>query len=258
MLSTPQLKEHQILTKLGLTPRQARAYLAIVKLGQPKISEISSESKIDRGNIYRIMSKLEQLGLVEKIISYPLTYKALPIPDAMAMLLAEKEKEQKTVKKEVKRILETANINNCTQNGADYQFAVIPWGKMTDRKINEMVEKTNKTYAALLNWTDVNDNRRLTVKLWRKLLTKEVHLRVVISSNQQIDLPRCILNLKEQYPNLLQIKTVTTPIALVVTIFDGSSALVSVKPYLPGPSLCTSNTALDTLFVKYFEKVWAT
>ena len=66
----PNFSKHQILTNLGLTPVQARVYLALVESGPLRISAISKASDVARPDVYRILSNLEKIGLVEKITSH--------------------------------------------------------------------------------------------------------------------------------------------------------------------------------------------
>jgi len=59
------------LASFGLTGNQARAYVALVKLRVASVSKIAQLSRIRREEIYRMMPKLERLGLVEKILGKP-------------------------------------------------------------------------------------------------------------------------------------------------------------------------------------------
>jgi len=64
------------LTTLGLTKSEARAYLAVVKLGPSRTTEIAREASLQRTEIYRLMSRLVSMGLVEETLDKPLRYRA--------------------------------------------------------------------------------------------------------------------------------------------------------------------------------------
>jgi sugar-specific transcriptional regulator TrmB len=72
---------------LRLTLLQAKVYLAIVRLKEAKIREISKSVKVARQDIYRVVAELQELGLVEKVIATPCRYEAVPIRQAAFILL---------------------------------------------------------------------------------------------------------------------------------------------------------------------------
>jgi sugar-specific transcriptional regulator TrmB len=69
------------LRKLGLSEYEARAYIALVELGEADASEISRRSGVPRTRIYDVLGRLESAGIIQKILgSRPVVYSAIP-PD---------------------------------------------------------------------------------------------------------------------------------------------------------------------------------
>lgn len=62
--------------RLGLTEYEARAYIAVVCIGEGGVGEISQESGIPRARVYDIMERLAGKGFVEIGNSKPLRYRA--------------------------------------------------------------------------------------------------------------------------------------------------------------------------------------
>ena len=83
-LRTDELVEK--LRVLGLAENEARAYLAVVKLGPCRVAEISRHASLQRTETYRIMSRLISLDLVEETISRPKRYRATRISSSMTGL----------------------------------------------------------------------------------------------------------------------------------------------------------------------------
>jgi sugar-specific transcriptional regulator TrmB len=81
------------LSGFGLTGNEARAYVALVKLGVAAVNKIVQLSKIRREEIYRIMPKLEQLGLVERILGKPTKYKPISLAEALSILFKYRQEE---------------------------------------------------------------------------------------------------------------------------------------------------------------------
>ena len=92
-------RDVEVLTDLGLTSTQARVYLALCKFGMLDTKQIAKCALISRQDVYRILQSLEKLGLVEKTISRPVRYKAVPADKGLPPLLKRKKKE--TVKLEI-------------------------------------------------------------------------------------------------------------------------------------------------------------
>jgi sugar-specific transcriptional regulator TrmB len=61
-----QEKENQILMDLGLTCVQAKVYLTLIKLRNPTVKMISKISNVVSQDVYRIMPRLQKLGLAGK------------------------------------------------------------------------------------------------------------------------------------------------------------------------------------------------
>jgi len=81
------------LASFGLTGNQARAYVALVQLRVAPVRKIAQLSKIRREEIYRIMPKLERLGLVEKILGKPTKYKPISLEEALSILINYRQEE---------------------------------------------------------------------------------------------------------------------------------------------------------------------
>jgi len=56
---------------------------------------IAKNSDITRPDVYRVLVDLEKLRLIEKTISTPTEYKAVPIEIALDILLGRKQQENK-------------------------------------------------------------------------------------------------------------------------------------------------------------------
>src|SRR3989344_6592311 len=57
----------EVLTSFGLKLQEAKIYLACLKLGQATVSQISSESQIQRTFVYDILEDLIEQGLISSV-----------------------------------------------------------------------------------------------------------------------------------------------------------------------------------------------
>ena len=82
-----------VLVSLGLTGRQARVYLALLKTGDAKAQAIAGFAVVHRQEVYRLLGGLAQLGLVQLNVSVPTSYGATPLAEGIKLLLEHKASE---------------------------------------------------------------------------------------------------------------------------------------------------------------------
>src|SRR3989304_7985009 len=75
----------ETLSSFGLTVKQAKVYLTLVFLGTSVVGEISKLPKVRREEVYRVMPKLEKMGLIEKTLSTPVKLKATSVENALSI-----------------------------------------------------------------------------------------------------------------------------------------------------------------------------
>ena len=98
-------EDTKLLTRLGLTELQAQVYLTLAKMGKATLRDISSASKADRANVYRVITRLLELNLIEKLLSTPTVFRALPLADGIKMLLEKKDQEHNDIKAKSRALL---------------------------------------------------------------------------------------------------------------------------------------------------------
>ena len=106
----PHFSKHQVLTNLGLTPVQARVYIALVESGPLPISLISKIAMVARPDVYRTLSNLQKIGLIEKIIRKPLEYRSIPMKEGISLLLETKTHQYEKVRAEAQILLDTTTM----------------------------------------------------------------------------------------------------------------------------------------------------
>ncbi len=86
------------LASFGFTVNQAKVYLSIVQSGKTRVGRISRGTQLHRQDIYKLLPKLEKLGLITKTIDKPFMIEAIPIEKALeTLILKEKDKANKRI-----------------------------------------------------------------------------------------------------------------------------------------------------------------
>jgi len=102
------------LQTLGITKSEAEIYLAILKLGESKVSSIASETGINRRNIYDSLSTLIDKGLIFQIIGEKEGIYAAVSPEKLFQLVQSKEIALSTILPDMKKDYEAKKIKEKT------------------------------------------------------------------------------------------------------------------------------------------------
>ncbi len=80
------------LENFGFTVNQAKVYLSIVHSGSTHVGRISKDTQLHRQDIYKMLPKLEKMGLITKTIDKPFMIEAVPVGEALDNLVSKERK----------------------------------------------------------------------------------------------------------------------------------------------------------------------
>jgi sugar-specific transcriptional regulator TrmB len=111
------------LENFGFTVNQAKVYLSIVQSGATRVGRISKNTQLHRQDIYKLLPKLEKMGLITKTIEKPFMIEAIPVEKALDNLVSrERRKAQERIshlennlKEVVSELLEQPRVKEETQ-----------------------------------------------------------------------------------------------------------------------------------------------
>jgi sugar-specific transcriptional regulator TrmB len=144
------------MVRFGITNNQAKVYLATLSLGESSVEPISKLSKVRREDVYRALPRLHELGLVHNLIGTPLKVKAVPVQEAIDILLYEKREKMESELEDlvdVSRLLAESPINyhiDTVENKNSTQFELIEGKVATRKKDLELIDSFRKTMFTIL------------------------------------------------------------------------------------------------------------
>jgi sugar-specific transcriptional regulator TrmB len=89
------------LTRFGLSVNQAKVYLNIAQSSTTNVNTISKTTRIHRQDIYKILPKLEEMGLVATTVDRPIKIEAIPVKEGLRNIVS---METQKAKQRVKRL----------------------------------------------------------------------------------------------------------------------------------------------------------
>jgi sugar-specific transcriptional regulator TrmB len=173
------------LVDFGLTKLQARAYVALLKLGTARASQLSSTMGVIRPEVYRLLRELCTRGLVQKSLGYPSTFSAVP-PDHALSILTKQHRESLITLNQKKRDLTKSLSGVIRETNLPYQgLSVIIGGDNLVIKLKEMIGRAEKDYVGihskygLRRW--LNDSLAKTIVSAKK---RKVRIRLIAEKDE--------------------------------------------------------------------------
>ena len=250
-----------VLVSLGLTGRQARVYLALLKAGDARAQVVAGLAVVHRQEVYRLLEGLAQLGLVQQNVSVPTSYGATPLAEGIKLLLEHKASEL-TVMSEKAAWL--TRILDKTKRFAPVAVAPKPcFGVVCEadrgKKYLSAIQETQHTIEAVTSWVRFKKLCFLFETQFTDVLKRGVTVHIVTEKPPNHHFPKWVRTalLKDSG---FELKILQGPPAAVITIFDQTSAAIAFNPntsLTKGPDLWTTNPALTTPCQAYFNTTWA-
>ena len=148
-----KLEEENIraLINLGLHRSEAKVYLTLDKMGIERACVVAEMAQVSRPDVYRGLSNLHDLGLVEKIIANPMMFKSIPIKDAVSILLKQKNMEYAEIKSQSADLIRKCNnkINYKDNGNIRSKFALIPSKQTLINTLKKSIDNTKETIDVL-------------------------------------------------------------------------------------------------------------
>lgn len=251
----------QVLTRLGLTTGQVRVYLALVQLGTAPIKKIAGATKIARQDIYRIVSALEKVGLVEKAITTPTTFKAIPLRDGISFLLESRGAEFSDLHEKAMQLIKIPKMENEIQDNNEEgpDFVLIPEKKNIEKRRRDEIEAAQLRINVVALKKNLPRIKFLYSDVIMKALKKGVKIRLMAIENAEDknSFPDLLNDLKK-YPSF-EIRHASAHPPIILAVYDGKRMLMTttqMEDMTQSPALWSKNRAILATAEHYFEMLW--
>jgi sugar-specific transcriptional regulator TrmB len=252
----------ETLVHLGLTSLQAKIYLALLFLENATMKAISKTAGIARQDAYRVVPTLEKIGLAERVITTPVTYKATPLRDGVSLLIQRKKDELTGLQKRTAVFLDKLQkpVYPYPFHEDDLQFAIIYDRKRLIRKFAKGNKTAQKEIACAGTWPDMKKLMSLCdceTDHFSKAMKKGVRIRIVTEKRGDDKSVDEIIAAMCMNP-LFGIRFVAAPIPIKIVLYDGVevNTSISMSAETDMPSLWSNNPNFVKILVKQFDDMW--
>jgi sugar-specific transcriptional regulator TrmB len=251
----------EMFTKLGLTSSQAKIYLTAVTLGQSTARAIAKKAQMDRSQTYNVISTLEKLGIVRRIIASPAKFDVVPVVQLMSVLIERKKRELSEL--EMRANLRSQHYwkENFEGQPKDEFIMFIPDTELNIGKINESDLKFKKTCHAVTTMNIIDSFFSLFEKNILTNLKNEREI-ILIQSKSARKSPNSKKerNIMHQYPNF-RIRFIKQTDVVPLAIYDDKEVWINLvhedEGFFAGKYLFSNNPNLVTIARRYFDQMYA-
>lgn len=229
----------KILQNLGLEEKEAKVYLALLKLDETTATKISEKTNLDRTLIYQLTNKLIEKGLVSYIIKNNVKYFSAVNPDKLLQDIKEKENQLK------KAMPELLNLKKSKEEETKVE---IFRGEEGLKTVLKDIIRTKKNYIAFGEEGRFQEVLPIDVYQFINQLKKNnIHERVLIRK----DFRNKILKSKNSEFKYLS-KEYLSPVTTVV-YENKVSNFIWTPPYY---AILTTNKEVADSFRSQFNLLW--
>jgi PAS domain S-box-containing protein len=238
------------LINLGLTGAQAKIFVSLLRMGQATIKEVAKVSKVARPDTYRALSELQEIGIVEKIISMPIKFNSLSIKDSVEILISKRNNETLELNKKANKLIEKFEKINTEPQREDDKLVLIPEDAL-DLELRKHLEKSEDSVYIIVSsqrmfgWVSEN------FECIEEALKRKVAIHVVTEKFLKPNLSKEIAALA-QNPNFEIRHIVVLPTAWLA-LYDHEILVLTTSL---NSAVISSNKILIELAKDYFDAAW--
>ena len=222
-------EDYKTLSKLGLTGTEARVYLALVKSGPSRAPEIAKISNVARPDVYRAISRLQDMGLIVRIISTPNEFSAIPIFDALSMLFQKREKEETELTEKADILLEkyTAPETNVSKEKVN-QFILIPEKETLIRERIRAMDNTREKILFMITPKKLGPVIANSYESFNRAIERKVCFQIITEKTEdEIELKKLFEGLDKS--DCFEVRTLPPPLPANFGIYDGKEIRLSTS-----------------------------
>jgi len=256
------------LRNFGLSEKQAEIYIFLGKRGPLKGGEITKRLKMNKGQVYRILRKLQKKGLVEETLEFPARFIAVPFEKVIDSFVKSKREEVDLIEETKKDLLSDWNkISQIELDSSLEKFSVIEGKKKIFNKISQMINETNNQFSMKSTVSDLFRAEQFGVfeTLNKHPMKSKIQFRVLTQTSKQN--LKAIKLLKTKLKPILDFRgknpSLGSPTFTRMAIRDNDEIVLFIsykdkEPLKDGKEvcLCTNCKSIIEAFSGVFEDSW--
>ncbi len=254
------------LEDFGLTTKQAKVYLTIVRAGSISVGEIAKISKIYQQDVYKILPKLEEMGLVTKTIDSPIIVRAIKAENALKSIVALKRKvaldKVERMENAIQRIIDAVSEWQKGENRdtkEESRFVLLNGENEAMNVADELFRKASLQVDLVLNLDLLTVRATKFRERFQTATSHSVKTRLIVEHPSKIEKIDAIVKLVTPKSKNFASKFLQTKTPKPFQIIDHRDIWITRREKLPSgfPYVFWTNSAdIIEVYEERFEKLW--
>ena len=242
--------DKRVLREIGLSEGEIKVYLALLKLGATKKTELAKESGVSSSKVYEICGKLQKKGIVGTIVKGKKTHFQAMEPSRLMDFFNEKTAKIENQKKELERAIPLLeNYSKALENKA-VLFEGLNAIKNFYKNILEELKSGEEYYVIGVNYGDsLPGVREFFESYHRKRVKKGIKVKMLVNSDVKNTLVNTIHSKSEirYLPQYLMSN-------MIILFYKNKSLIFFLAKDSVG--LLIENKEITKGFKSYFDAFW--
>ena len=242
----------QLMTSLGLSVLEAKVYLALAKMGKAPAKTISKASRVSQPDVYRVLSKLENHGLVEREVAIPNQFRATTMDEGLALLLQRRDNQSSMLHKKATELLQDFKEKEKTALEETPKFVMLP--AVHVHRIRNAIDSAQRSVLCFTSLDMFRKVRFITEDVWKRGVKRGIKFQFIIGKPED---QKVILKLAPVLKNneCFEIKWTRTSMPCMILI-DKKEVFLRTEMNLEAPVLWSNNPVIVAMIQEHFETKW--
>ena len=175
------------LSSFGLTSNQCKVYIFLGKYGSKTALDVCRALKMPRTETYKLLTTLQNKGIVSASFQHPIKFTAIPLIDAVHSLINTEKERIKNLENQKSELNQLWNdipeFHNELEKTDDDKFQMLQGKNQIQSKINNMLTTADNKFLILGSEKDLM--KFYHANFIETLSTSKLDLKILTSSSQK-------------------------------------------------------------------------
>lgn len=251
------------LTGFGFTVNQAKVYLSILQSGRTRVERISKNTQLHRQDIYKLLPKLEKMGLIVKSIEKPFTVEAIPVADGLGnIIFKEKEKTKRMVSRLERNLKEiVSSIQSQPQIQDEARFALLTTEQAILNKSRITFSEPRKKIQIVCAAEYITNGVLHDLRTYLQAIADgNSKIWLVIVGTQNVDSVKRIIEKIAPTNGQFKAKWINKSICENYQIIDDKEVWIATQQHTKRGYPCflwTNDQNIISIFSEHFKETWS-
>ena len=249
------------LESFGFTVNQAKVYLSIVQSGKTRVGRISKGTQLHRQDIYKLLPKLEKMGLITKTIDKPFMIEAIPIDKALETLISkEREKSNERITHLENNLKEMVNsIQKQPEIKEEARFSLLTTDEAIRNRARLTFKKIKREFLLVTNIEHIQTSSMHFRDFLQTIADSKAKTRLIIVTKDDNDMTKQAMEKIAPFTGQFAARSINKTTCKNYQIIDNKEIWIATQQKTETGNPCmlwTNDQNIIDVYKENFKKAW--